>query len=95
MFLLHSKINENYAWELSGLHMLRQFSDGVDFFEFHINWDRYLADHTPSFQIMLVILNFTIFEFNIYYVWHRDESTCMREVIDNSQPINKIGTVHF
>jgi hypothetical protein len=66
------KINENYGWELSALHLFRQFSDGITFFEFTINWDRYLGDHTPRFDIMLVVLNFKVIEFNIYYLWHRD-----------------------
>lgn len=68
-----TKINDNYGWELSALHMLREFSDGLTFFEFQCNWDKYLADHTPRFDVMLVILNFKVFEFNIYYLWHRDD----------------------
>jgi len=67
------KINEDYAWEFSGLHKLREFSDGLSIFEFRCNWDRYLADHTPRLEISLVILNFMVFEFNIYYLWHQDD----------------------
>jgi len=72
MILWNGIINKNYAWEFSALHMFRQFADGISFFEFHINWDRYLADHTPKFDIMLIILNISVFEFNIYYLHHRD-----------------------
>jgi hypothetical protein len=63
------KINENYAWELSGLHKARKFSDGVTAFELVCDWDKHLAD----FEISLVILNFVVVEFNIYYLWHRDK----------------------
>lgn len=73
MIYIGNKINEDYAWELSALHNYRPFKDGLEFFSFIINWDRFLADHTPAFQILLSILNYKIFEFNIYYVWHRDE----------------------
>jgi hypothetical protein len=68
-----TRINDNYGWELSAFHMLREFSDGLTFFEFTCNWDRFLGDHSPRFDMMLVILNFKVFEFNIYYLWHRDE----------------------
>lgn len=73
MIWIGTKINEDYAWEISALHSYRSFNDGISFFELNINWDKYLADHTPRFDLMLVILNFKIFEFNIYYMWHRDD----------------------
>jgi len=87
MMFIGRKINKNYAWELSGLYLLRLFSDGIDFFEFHINWDRYLADHTPAFEMLLVIFNFKIFEFTIYYIWHRNDVT---PVIRKSPCVNNI-----
>ncbi len=71
MLWIGNKINNNYGWELSALHVLRSFEDGIEFFQFVINWDKYLADHTPAFQIILIIFNCKIFEFNIYYLWHR------------------------
>lgn len=74
MILWGNKINDNYAWEFCALHKLRDFSDGVTFFEKNIVWDKYLRDHKPSFEISLIILNFMIFEFNVYYIWHRDEN---------------------
>lgn len=73
MIWIGNTINKDYAWEIAALHKLRQFSDGISFIEFNVNWDRYIADHTPRFDIMLVICNFTIVEFSIYYVWHRDK----------------------
>lgn len=72
MIWLGNKLNENYAWEFAAFHKHRDFSDGFSFVEFDTIWDKYLADHSPRFQIMLVICNYKIFEFNIYYRWHRD-----------------------
>ncbi|MES9858869.1 MAG: hypothetical protein ABW166_20060 [Sedimenticola sp.] len=66
-------INEDYGWEITAFHQLRQTSDGVIFFDGKINWDRYLADHSPRFEMHLVIFNYTIIEINIYYLHHRAE----------------------
>ncbi|MBI4595197.1 MAG: hypothetical protein HY730_02340 [Candidatus Tectomicrobia bacterium] len=67
------KINEDYGWEVALFFKLRDFSDGVIFFEMTMNWDRYLADHSPKFGIHIVVLNYTVLEANIYYLHHRDE----------------------
>lgn len=59
-------------WEIIFLYNLRQFNDGVSFFEFKINLDLYdplecgKYKHTPSFNIHLVIMNYTIFELDVY-----------------------------
>ena len=71
MISLFGKINKSYGSEFVLFHKVRDFSDGLTFFEFEINWDRYLGDHNPSFEIALEIFNFMIFEFNIYYLFHR------------------------
>jgi hypothetical protein len=83
------KINDDYAWELCAFHKYRDFSDGVDIFKFNLNWDRYLADHTPRFEFMFIILNFVVCEFNIYYIWHRDnldESDTPNEHVCTTNP---------
>jgi len=72
MIIFNNKINKNYGWELALFHKLRNFSDGVSIIDFKINWDRYLADHTPRFELHFIFLNYTIIEFNIYYLHHRD-----------------------
>lgn len=72
MIWLGTKLNNDYAWELCMFHKLRTFRDGIGFFEFKVNWDRYLDDHTPRFETMLTIFNFVIVDFSIYYRWHRD-----------------------
>ena len=67
-------LSENYAFELSILHNIRAFKDGISFFELTCALDLYKADHNPKFSIMLVILNFKIFEIDIYNIHHVYES---------------------
>jgi len=64
-------ISDDYGWEITVFHKLREFSDGVSFFDAKINWDRYLGDHSLRFEIHLVMFNYTIIEINIYYLHHR------------------------
>jgi hypothetical protein len=73
MNTIGGKISGDYGCEVTIFHRLRETSDGVIFFDGKINWDRYLADHSPRFEIHLVMLNYTIFEINVYYLHHRDE----------------------
>jgi len=68
----HSKIGKNYAWELCLFHKCRDFSDGIDFIELNMNFHKYMEDHNPKFSFSLFLFNFTIFEFNIYNIWHTD-----------------------
>lgn len=72
MIKLAQKINDDYGWELVLFYKYRQFSDGLTIFEKRINWDRYLGDHSPKFEIYLAVFNITIIEFNIYYLHHRN-----------------------
>lgn len=71
MKIFSEEINKNYGWEIALFFKVRDFSDGITFFETTINWDKYLDNHTPRFKINLMILNYTIFEFTIYYLYHR------------------------
>ena len=73
MIWFGKKLNKNYGWELAFFHRVRDFSDGITFFEWNITLDRYLADHTPRFTFELNILNYKIVEFGVYYLHHRDE----------------------
>lgn len=56
--------------DLSGLHFIRSFLDGITFLEPKINLDLYRGDHNPKLEISLIVLNFKIFEINIYNVNH-------------------------
>ena len=72
MKTIGGKIGSDYGWEVTVLHKVREASDGVLFFEGKINWDRYLADHSPRFELHLIVLNHTVIEINVFYLHHRD-----------------------
>lgn len=72
MKTIGGKISTDYGWEVTVFHKLRDMSDGVIFFDGKINWDSYLADHSPRLEIHLVMFNYTIIEANVYYLHHRD-----------------------
>jgi hypothetical protein len=69
---LHSKIGCNYAWELNTFYKLRDFKDGITFFELILEWNKFMGDHNPQFTFYFMLLNFRIWEFTIYNVWHID-----------------------
>jgi hypothetical protein len=60
------------AWELLLAHKLREFSDGITFFELKVNTDffekldEHITNHNPQLIFNLIILNCTIFSFTIY-----------------------------
>lgn len=70
-YTFYGNITKNYGWELDFFRKVRRFSDGISFFDFKIVWDRYESDHTPRFNIGLYLLNLKLFEFSIYYLFHR------------------------
>ena len=59
-----------YAFEADFLRFIREFKDGITFFEFSFNLDCFEADHNPQFTFMLIFLNLKVFEFNIYNIHH-------------------------
>lgn len=62
-----------YTWGFSCLHWIRNFKDGITFFELSCNTDFFKADHNPKFVLLLVILNLKIFELEIYNINHLEE----------------------
>jgi len=66
------KLSKNYAIELSLFNIVRDFSDGISFFEFEINLDLFDEDHKPSFDIFLIIFNCMIFQLWIYNINHKN-----------------------
>jgi len=56
-FIFYKELPKRLNLELQLLAPIRSVSDGVTFFEFKINFDRWKSEHTPSFQIELTILN--------------------------------------
>jgi len=73
MSAISGKISDDYGWEVAVFHELQKFSYGVIFIDGGINWDRFLGDHSPRFQLYLRMFNYTVIEINIYYLHHRDE----------------------
>lgn len=54
-------------WEIQLFAFPRSFKDGIQFFCMNINWNRYISEHTPSFEIELTILNcYNSFKINKY-----------------------------
>ena len=68
-FHFHGKINKKFCWELNFFYRYRDFDDGISFIEIEVGWDKYKADHKPSFRIWLAIMNWTIIEFEIYNIY--------------------------
>jgi hypothetical protein len=61
-FIKHGTLSKkkNIFWETQLFAIIRDFRDGITFFKCKVNYDRYVSEHTPSFQIELTI-------FNIYF----------------------------
>jgi len=71
MFSGGGKINIDYGWELTLFKQMRDFSDGITFFEEKLNWDKFKGDHSPKLEAHIILFNFTIIEFTVYYLHHR------------------------
>jgi hypothetical protein len=56
-FYFYGELLENTYWEVQLLAPIRSFKDGITFFKFDINWDRYKSEHTPAFQIEFTLFN--------------------------------------
>jgi hypothetical protein len=95
MFLFHGLIGTKdeirdgqkfrYGWELVLFHKLRDWADGVTWFELVANTDKFVADHNPRFDFHLIVCNWTVFEFNVYNIHHSEEvpdggACCVDEV---------------
>jgi hypothetical protein len=72
MIYFSRKLSKKYAFDFSCFHKIRNFKDGITFGEFLLNLDLYKGDHKPQFRMILIILNFKIFEFEVYNVSHCD-----------------------
>jgi hypothetical protein len=65
-------LTTEYALDFGLFYKVRNFKDGLTFFEFILNLDLYKADHNPQVRCALVIFNFTIFDITFYNVRHYD-----------------------
>ena len=59
-FTPHGTISKNKRifWEAQILAKIRDFRDGITLFKVNINFDRYISEHTPAFQLEITILNY-------------------------------------
>lgn len=73
MIISNFTLNKNYALEIVAFNKIRNFSDGLSFFELTFNWDRYKGDHSPRIEFFFLLFNITILEMNIYYRFHKED----------------------
>jgi hypothetical protein len=69
-FVKHGIISKdkNIFWETQLFANLRNWKEGITFFKFKMNWDRYKSEHTPSFQLEFTILNF----YNHFWIYQNN-----------------------
>ena len=72
MNTIGGKLSSDFGWEITVFQKIRNISDGLSIFDVKINFDRYIADHSPRFEFHIVMLNHTLVEIGIYYLHHRD-----------------------
>ena len=65
--------------DLNGLYKFREYSDGITFFELKLDSDFYIQSHNPKLTFSLAILNWYIFYFEIYNIYHANE----QQVVDD------------
>jgi hypothetical protein len=66
MIVCCTKISKTHFFALTLFHKLRDFSDGWTFINFETRLDLYKHEHNPQFRMHLVVLNYTVFELEIY-----------------------------
>ncbi len=88
-------INKDYGFELALFNKIRKFKDGLSFFSLVVNWDRYIADHSPRLEFNLLFLNWMIIEINIYNIHHRDSFEESKEysVVSNKGKSYKVKDI--
>lgn len=65
-------LTTEYALDFGLFYKVRNFKDGITFFDFLLNLDLYKRDHNPQIRFNLVVCNFTIFDITLYNVRHYD-----------------------
>ncbi len=66
MICFCTKLTKTHFFALTLLHKVRNFSDGWSFVNFEVNLDLYEHEHNPQFRVYFMLLNYTIFELEIY-----------------------------
>lgn len=80
----HGEAFGPYAWELTFLNTPRAWKDGLTVFDFRINWDRYLYDHSPRFEFDLTLLNVNLIQFSYFFRYHRDDEG--KSILPQAEP---------
>ena len=44
-------------WEIQLFALVRSLKDGIPFFDFNFNWNRFISSHTPSLKLEFTIFN--------------------------------------
>ena len=78
------KLGKDYAIDANFFYQVRTFTDGITFIAPEINLDLYRGDHKPSLNLTLEILNFIIFNVEIYNVHHVDDEP-VYAILDDGQ----------
>jgi len=55
--VFYGQLWKKWNYEVQLFSFIRDFKDGLTFFEFKINLDRFKSEHTPAFQLEITILN--------------------------------------
>ena len=71
MICISTKLTNNYAIEISCLHKVRNFKDGISFVDGEISLDLYPGDHNPKFRLDFIFMNYTILEVGVYNMNHK------------------------
>lgn len=82
------KLTKKYALDWNFFWKIRSFEDGIKFLNFDINLDLYKSDHKPSFNILLGIFNYVIFEIEIYNINHLPDDENDEDIY-----VNEGGTI--
>ena len=69
---MNGRIGKNKTWEFYGPWYVSHIGSQLDFWMFDCSF-RWKGDHTPQFNIILVLLGFRIFEFDFYDDRHKDD----------------------
>lgn len=65
-------LTKQYALDFGVLYKVRNFKDGLTFFEFILNLKLYKADHNPQIRLNLILCNFIIFDITLYNIREYD-----------------------
>ena len=55
--VFYGQIWKNWNYEVQLFSVVRDFHDGITFFDLKVNLDRFKSEHTPAFQFEITIFN--------------------------------------